>query len=256
MTTTIAPNTFDRLSELESRAEQHRASAIEFWKILTEIQHKKLYRPTHSSFAEYVRARWNIGKSHAYRQLTAAKVAGQLSPKGENVVPKNEAAARALRAAPASVLSEAVREATTAAIGPGVVKVSAEHVRKATRTIAAQRASSSPSRPPTVDGRGKPVTDPQAAQAFAAAHVFAEFINQAHSLKRGILRLAGTSLGREVRAQHIERAFRDIVEALSFATPFAVCPLGANCTSDCKYCKGSRWIHKEYFKALPQELRS
>jgi hypothetical protein len=251
-----APITSDQLRELESRAEQHRAAAIEFWKILAEIKDKKLYLPAYKNFSSYVRARWSISPSHGYRQLTAAKVAKRLSPKGENTLPKNEAAARALAGAPEPVVEAAIARAIKESTGDAV-RISAKHVQAATSEVSiASSPRGNASSDPPIDGRGKAVSDPVAAPAFAQTSTFKQLLRDTRRIKREILALAGTPLGREVRTEQIERAFRDITEALVFAQPFAVCPMGPNCGAGCKYCRGSRWIHKPYFDALPPELRS
>ncbi|MCP4751232.1 MAG: DNA methylase, partial [Proteobacteria bacterium] len=69
---------------------------------LKRIRDEKLYKVAlFDSFECYVRRRWEMGKSQAYRLIEAGVVVKNLSPIGD-VLPANEAQARALSRLPAA----------------------------------------------------------------------------------------------------------------------------------------------------------
>jgi len=68
---------------------------IEIGNAFRAIRDDRLYRETHESFRAYLKDRWEIGQSHAYRLIDAAEVMDGLSPIGEaKLLPANEAQAR------------------------------------------------------------------------------------------------------------------------------------------------------------------
>lgn len=85
-----------RLSQLEAVIKQYRKDFYSVGKALKEIRDGRHYhRLCFKSFESYVRRRWDMGRSHAYRLIEAALVINNLSPIGERL-PKNEAQSRAL----------------------------------------------------------------------------------------------------------------------------------------------------------------
>jgi hypothetical protein len=84
-----------RLSHLESVIKKYRRDFYSVGKALKEIRDGRHYQKlTFKSFESYVRLRWDMGRSHAYRLIEAASVIDNLSPIGD--VPQNEAQARPL----------------------------------------------------------------------------------------------------------------------------------------------------------------
>jgi hypothetical protein len=68
----------------------------EIGKALTEIRDSRLYKLTlFETFEAYARARWDIGRSQAYRLINAYSVVGNLSPIGD-ILPGNETQTRPL----------------------------------------------------------------------------------------------------------------------------------------------------------------
>ena len=57
---------------------------------LKQISAGNLYRATHATFEEFVKQRWNIGKSHAHRMMDAAEIHEELSPIGGSFPIVNE----------------------------------------------------------------------------------------------------------------------------------------------------------------------
>lgn len=84
------------LKELESVIKKYRQDFYSVGKALKEIRKGHHYQElSFKSFESYVRVRWDMGSSHAYRLIDASAVIDNLSPIGE-VLPKNEAQARPL----------------------------------------------------------------------------------------------------------------------------------------------------------------
>ncbi len=83
-----------RLAELEATVKDGLDAFVRVGRALKEIRDAQLYRATHATFEGYCRQRWGMERSHAYRQIDAARVAEAVSPIGD--IPANEAQAREL----------------------------------------------------------------------------------------------------------------------------------------------------------------
>ena len=93
-------NEFDlsknRLEHLESIVKKYRQDFYSVGKALKEIRDARHYNKlSFKSFGSYVKIRWDMGRSQAYRLIEASAVIENLSPIGE-ILPKNEAQARPL----------------------------------------------------------------------------------------------------------------------------------------------------------------
>ncbi len=85
-----------RLAHLESVIKKYRQDFYSVGKALKEIRGGRHYQKlSFKSFESYVRVRWDMGRSHAYRLIEAVAVIDNLSPIGD-VLPKNEAQVRPL----------------------------------------------------------------------------------------------------------------------------------------------------------------
>jgi hypothetical protein len=85
-----------RLAHLESVIKKYRQDFYSVGKALTEIRDGRYYlKLSFKSFESYLRLRWDMGRSQAYRLIQAAYVIDNLSPIGD-VLPQNEAQARDL----------------------------------------------------------------------------------------------------------------------------------------------------------------
>ncbi len=92
----------DKLVRLENVIDQSRRRFYETGRALKRIRDEKLYKVAlFDSFECYVRRRWEMGKSQAYRLIEACVVVENLSPIGD-VAPANEAQARVLASLPAA----------------------------------------------------------------------------------------------------------------------------------------------------------
>jgi len=87
----------DNLAELEQIIEKNQNRFYRIGKALKQIRDEQLYRHVlFNSFEAYVKDRWDMAKSHAYRLIDASKVIDNLSPIGDGILPQNESQARAL----------------------------------------------------------------------------------------------------------------------------------------------------------------
>ncbi len=86
----------DRLTHLENIIALNQCRFHEMGKALKEIRDARLYKLNlFDSFEVYVRTRWDMGKSQAYRLIDAYQVINNLSPIGD-VLPSNESQVRPL----------------------------------------------------------------------------------------------------------------------------------------------------------------
>jgi len=82
-----------RLIQLENIIEANQHKFYQTGKALKQIRDDRLFR---DSFEAYVKDRWDMARSQAYRLITAAEVIDNLSPIGDGVLPQNEFQARVL----------------------------------------------------------------------------------------------------------------------------------------------------------------
>lgn len=86
----------DRLTHLENLIARNQCHFHEIGKALQEIRDSRLYKLIlFETFEAYTKARWDIGKSHAYRLIQAYQVVDNLSPTGD-ILPTNEFQVRPL----------------------------------------------------------------------------------------------------------------------------------------------------------------
>lgn len=122
-----------RLAELERVVDNGLATFVEVGRALAEINASRMYRATHSTFAEYAADRFGIGRSHAYRMISAARVAEIVSPIGDV---KSEAVARELSGLPDNMARAAFDIAKGfATVLRGQPTPNAEEVREARRRL-------------------------------------------------------------------------------------------------------------------------
>ena len=84
------------LLNLEAIIEMNQNKFYETGKALRRIRDLGLYRQLlFKNFETYVKERWDMARSHAYRLIEASKVIDNLSPIGDKILPQNESQARA-----------------------------------------------------------------------------------------------------------------------------------------------------------------
>ena len=85
------------MSDLEKIIETDRRKFYRMGKALKQIRDEKLFRELlFDSFEAYVKERWDMARSHAYRLIEAANVIDNLSPIGDTILPENESQTRPL----------------------------------------------------------------------------------------------------------------------------------------------------------------
>ncbi len=86
----------ERLNYLETIIAGKQRNFYELGKALNEIKQTRLYRlALYDNFGAYVKARWDMGRSQAYRVINAYQVVNNLSPIGGRL-PVNESQVRPL----------------------------------------------------------------------------------------------------------------------------------------------------------------
>ena len=86
----------ERLTQLETLIIDNQESFYKTGQALKEIRDSRLYKHAlFETFEAYTRARWDMGKSHAYRLIRSYEVIYNLSPIGDRV-PANESQVRPL----------------------------------------------------------------------------------------------------------------------------------------------------------------
>jgi hypothetical protein len=100
----------DRLRRLEKVIDGSRRRFCETGAALRKIRDDKLYKVAlFASFESYVKNRWEMGKSQAYRLIEASRVVENLSPIGD-ALPACEAQARVLARLPPAEQKRVWRE--------------------------------------------------------------------------------------------------------------------------------------------------
>ena len=86
----------DRLTHLENLIARNQCHFHKIGKALKEIRDSRLYKLIlFETFEAYTKARWDMGKSNAYRLIQAYQVVNNLSPIGD-ILPGNESQVRPL----------------------------------------------------------------------------------------------------------------------------------------------------------------
>ena len=134
----LAATERDRLSELEPIIERGMASFVEVGTALLEISDRRLYRETHSTFAEYCETKWRMTARRAYQLCEAAEVVNALPENVNNcsqsqitnegqarelakVAPPRRAAVLEMAASQGTVTASTIRAAAEAEAKPCVV---------------------------------------------------------------------------------------------------------------------------------------
>jgi hypothetical protein len=86
-----------RLTRLETIIETNQRRFYQIGNALRRIRDERLYRCLlFDSFEAYVKTRWDMARSQAYRLIEASNVIDNLSPIGDDVLPENESQTRVL----------------------------------------------------------------------------------------------------------------------------------------------------------------
>lgn len=116
----------NRLTQLEDIIEANQRKFYQIGRALRQIRDDRLFRDLlFDRFEAYVKDRWDMARSQAYRLITAATVIDNLSPIGDGILPENEFQARVL----ANFTKEDQRKIWRAFIASGMA-LTAKNIRK------------------------------------------------------------------------------------------------------------------------------
>ncbi len=238
MVTDLSTSEKKHLENLEDVINNHIDSFISCGKALSIIWKRKLYRKTHKTFDEYCSEKWQLSRSHVYRQIEAFKVSENVSHGGQNDHKPNERQARELAKVPVDKQQEvwdlAVAEAPEKNGKPKVTGVQVKKIVDKALTLK----------------RGE-YTD-RVAQALASKSEFASKQQQISKLIQEIKALSQTPLGTFIKLQQLETDLRNAWQGLKFAAPFAPC---GYCGQDgCKVCHNQGWVTRSIHKFTPSGL--
>lgn len=117
MSTRLTPELLD-LMEQEKVIEQGLGTFIDVGCALLTIRDGRKYRAAgYDTFEAYLEQRWDMTRSYGYRLISAAEIAGELSPTGDIPKPTSERQVRPLAALPADERADAWAEAVEHANG-------------------------------------------------------------------------------------------------------------------------------------------
>lgn len=86
-----------RLTQLEGVIDANQRNFYQIGKALKQIRNERLFKDLlFDRFETYVKQRWDMSRSQAYRLIEASAVVDNLSPIGDGALPANESQARAL----------------------------------------------------------------------------------------------------------------------------------------------------------------
>ena len=122
MSTLVSPAD---LAALELVIERGLTSFVAVGLALAEIRDRRLYRATFERFEDYLRERWQFGRSHGYRLIDAANLAAIVSPIGDT--PTHESQMRPLVGVDPQTAREVWSKATAETDQP-----TAEEIRRLT----------------------------------------------------------------------------------------------------------------------------
>lgn len=126
-----------------------RASLRTFFEVgraLHEINRRKLYRETHSTFSAYCQDKWKMGRFYAYRLMNAAKVVQQLLTSVNTPLPIHECQVRPMTKLSASAIPRVWSVAVSIAAGRQVKIADVKEAidREGNRKRSPRQASASP----------------------------------------------------------------------------------------------------------------
>lgn len=224
------------------------------WFKYVEIARKrKLWQLDYATWEEFcdkclgktVRQIQQLSADNRFLEVLSTKTRGTTPPNAQLAhIPQD--GIKALRRLPGSEHVEALAEASRAAgdKAPTGPQIKAAVDRRLGGTAAA---------PPITDARGSPVTDPKFREVFehgAKFMVFGRHVAAIKGMLREILEGPAGNVLAEQR-QDIERDRQNILSAIKFSRPYAICPYCGGRQEKCQGCKGRGWVTKEAFDQSP-----
>jgi hypothetical protein len=156
----LSPAEVQTLARYEHVIAQGIKTFVDVGHALLTIRDQHLYRGSYTTFEDYCRQRWDLSRPRAYQLIDAAQVIDTVSTIVD-IVPVNEAQARALTTLPTEQQREVWREAVETAPASGIT---AKHVQQTVKRVKAQRKSSAHDLTPEDEEYLKNLKFPKAAE--------------------------------------------------------------------------------------------
>lgn len=203
-----------RRHKLEEQFESCLDRWLEGSEALWEIKRDKLYRSTHSSFADYCQQVWDIGSRRAYQLINAAEVSKELP---EDV--KGKVGERAVRAAKGRTPKEKADVIKKAAAKKGGRTPTAKDVGE--MNPADIDTSDAAPQVITTDEEGNAVTAMADQAVFDSRAEFDRLMKTLRAVKKDAKQLMSQPGGAMLRTA-IMADINNSIEALKFARPHAM----------------------------------
>lgn len=235
MTEALTKQEQGTLAEYEETIRQGMSTFVDIGRALTAIRDNRLYRANYGTFEEYCSKKWDMSRPRAYQLIGSVEV-GEQNP--EIAV---ESHARQLK----SVAPERRKEVVSRALQLGGGKLSASSISKAAEQVVKQEEPAAEKT--RLDEAGRPVVDPEVAQALDHAEEIVAVAVKLRAIKREIKAIADMPWGDRINADSVETKIDDVLTILKFAVPYTTKP-------DCGH-HGHKirtpWLTKEEWDNLP-----
>jgi hypothetical protein len=113
----------------------------------------------------------------------------------------------------------------------------------------------SPKPKPPVDDVGTELDDPLLVEVFADTQA-EDLCRTLGMLLKDVKQLASCPSGARVNVDAIEAAIRDVQARLRNTAPHAKCPYPHVGNNPCRMCRGTAWLTKAEYQAVPEEMKS
>lgn len=172
-----------RLSELESFITENLKTFYDVGSALREILDRRLFRETHTNFADYIRDNYDYQRAYGYRLIEAANVVDNVKKiiklesvahgRQSDLIPQNERQARTLAKYPPEKQCEIW---STALETNDNNRITAAHIKKTASTLGLAKVKKAvkQARKPKKRGAGGPKMSPAFKSAY---HAFLDAIN-------------------------------------------------------------------------------
>ncbi len=230
------------------RAEEH---AVAFIHSLSEIKRRKLYTLDYGTWEEFCERECPKSLRQINKDIRDLRLMESIKPEqtqdgSGSTLPVPERGIEQLRRLPASEQTDALAEATRDA---GKKAPTHTQIKAAVDRRLGQREDTVP----VTDARGSPIKDPQFREVFTDGALFPAVERYVSHLKGMVQQLLESNAGGVLaeQRQDIERDRQNILSALKFSRPYAICPYCGGRRDDCKGCKGRGWVTKEAWNQSP-----
>lgn len=211
----LTPTDRKKLDKCEQTIEKNIKGYVETGLALATIHNERLYRETHETFEHYCRERWEFGRQYAYRLISAAEVAKDISaeqhvesPIGTKLsIPATESQARPLVRLTSEqrpkVWGEIVETAPLAI--DGQPRITAEFIEETVRAVLGEKAQ-----PGRKAESGKFARGPQAGEGGGTS----DFEKDVLAIQKRILTIAAAYPPTKRNRDRLCKMLRDLAKRL------------------------------------------